>query len=116
MTKATRNSFWEGAGARGISLVIILICLASLGYIHRNDLFPPEAKKVETGLNPEFVKCRAARLGSVEKMRNDKIINASQYDTFKSRALAFCTSRFPPKGKKGPGNRPPGPPPGLPQR
>jgi len=115
MTKSS-HSFWEGWGARGLALVIILISVASLGYIHRDDLFPPEAKKVETGLNPEFVKCRTARLGAVEKMRNDKIINASQYDIFKSRALAFCMSRFPPKGKKGPGNRPPGFPPGLPQR
>lgn len=116
MAKASQNSFWEGRGARGIALLIILICLASLGYIHRNDLFPPEVKQVETGLNPEFIKCRTARLGSVEKMRDDKIINARQYDTFKSRALAFCTSKFPPQGKQSPGNRPPGPPPGLPQR
>lgn len=100
MAKASQNSFWEGRGARGIALVIILICLASLGYIHRNDLFPPETKKMEAGLNPEFIKCRTTRLGSVEKMRAEKIINASQYNSFKNRALAFCTSRFPPRGNK----------------
>lgn len=116
MANASHNSFWEGRGARSMALVIILICLASLGYIHRNDLFPPETKKAETGLNPEFIKCRTARLGSVEKMRTEKIINASQYDSFKSRALAFCTSRFPPRGRQGPGTRPPGFPQGLPQK
>lgn len=100
MAKASQNSFWEGRGARGMALVIILICLASLGYIHRNDLFPSEVKKAETGLNPEFIKCQTTRLGAVEKMRAEKIINASQYDSFKSRALAFCMSRFPPRGNK----------------
>ena len=108
------GNFWEGPGARLIALALIVISIASLGYIHRDDLFPPDAQKAETGLNPEYLKCRKMRVGQIDKMRVDNTINASQHESFKRRALSFCAGRYPPDSS-GVGNRPPAPPRGFPK-
>lgn len=113
-TAKTRDSFWDGPKARGLALMVIVLCGAFLGYVHREDLLPADDAKTETGLNPEFVKCRNQRIGQVEKMRKDKVINDGQYQAFRARALAFCTAQFPPEGNKA--GRPPGLSGGLPKR
>ena len=82
-------------GARLAALVVILAAAAVLGFYHRNDIFPP-SKPVETGLNPEFVKCRDERTAQVAKMRSDGLIDDSKVATFTERAVSYCASTFPP--------------------
>ncbi len=98
--------FWDGSGGRIAAVIVIVICVAALGFIHRNDLFPPEKPKAAK-LNPEFVKCRKQRLTPVDNMLDQRVITQAQHATFKGRALAFCTARFPPEGRKRPGGAPP---------
>ncbi len=81
--------------ARLVAVAVILCASAVIAYHHRDDLFPPE-KAEEAGLNPEFVKCRDERTAQVQKMKSDGLINDEQFSTFTERAVAFCTSQFPP--------------------
>lgn len=91
----TKTVDGTSAVARLAALLVIIICLAILAFYHRNDLLPaPE--QVEVGLNPEFVKCRDERTAQVAKMRTEGLIGDEQVATFTERALAYCTSTFPP--------------------
>jgi hypothetical protein len=92
---AAGRSFLDGAAARLVALCVALAAGAGVAYYHRNDLFPPEPK-AGPALNPQFVACRDERVGQVEKMRTDGVIGDEQLETFKARAVAFCTDRFPP--------------------
>lgn len=89
------RSLLDGRGARLVALVVLLASAALIAYHHRADLLPA-APVAEAGLNPEFVACRDERVGQVEKMRSDGIIGDAQFETFRDRALAFCTDQFPP--------------------
>ncbi len=86
--------------ARLVAVAIILGASAMIAYHHRDDLFPPE-KAEEAGLNPEFVKCRDERTAQVQKMKSDGLIGDKQVSTFTERAIAFCTSQFPPDAAAG---------------
>jgi len=79
-----------------VAVVVVLACVAGLAYLHRGDLLPA-AEDDDAGLNPEFVACRTERLGDIDKMRDDGLIDDAQEEQFAARALAYCTSRFPPE-------------------
>ena len=81
--------------SRLVAVAVILGASAMIAYHHRDDLFPPE-KAAEAGLNPEFVKCRDERTAQVRKMKSEGLISDQQVSTFTERAVAFCTSQFPP--------------------
>ncbi len=100
MTEGTepRPGFLDRPVARLCAVAVIAACLALLGVYHRNDLMPG-AKTGNTGLNPEFVDCRDKRSADVDKMLSDGVITATQHSRFLQRALAYCTSQFPPDGK-----------------
>ncbi|MGI9414693.1 MAG: hypothetical protein ACR2PM_13550 [Hyphomicrobiales bacterium] len=90
-----RSSALDTRAARLVALGVFALCVLVLGYIHRQDLFPPEAA-VETALNPEFVKCRDERAATVDKMLADKVIDERQHEQFRERAVSVCADRFPP--------------------
>jgi len=49
------------------------------------------------GTNPELAACLTERVGAVDQMRSDGVIGDSQYETFRSRAVAYCETQFPPQ-------------------
>ncbi len=84
--------------ARLGAILVIGACVALLGYHHRDDLFPAPGTG-NAGLNPDFVQCRDKRTADIDKMKSDGVITSAQYNQFLQRAMAFCTTQFPPEGK-----------------
>lgn len=98
MSAQRKPSFAETGAARGIAVVVFLGCAGVLGYLHRDDLFPPEVQEDTAGANPEFIKCRDERAGQVDKMLEQGIIDEAKHGQFRKRAIDFCTAQFPPGG------------------
>ena len=90
-----KRSALDGGAARIAALGVFALCAAILFYIHRGDIFPPEAAK-EAALNPEFVECRDKRVATVDKMLADGVIAKAQHAQFTERAIAICADKFPP--------------------
>ncbi|WP_417768708.1 hypothetical protein [Stappia sp.] len=45
--------------------------------------------------NPALAACLAERVGAVDEMRADKVINSGQYEAFRARAESYCQTQFP---------------------
>jgi len=85
----------ESRGARAAAVLVIVGCLAALAYLNR-DTITTARQPPAPALNPEFVACREARTGQVEKMRADGVINETQFAQFMARAIDTCAGQFPP--------------------
>jgi len=109
MTGPGGRSFVDGPGARVAAMLVILVCGAALAYLHREALFASGGKPIVTG-NPRLAACLAERLGAVDRMQAEGIVNEAQYADFRARAEAFCQHEF--GGDAGP---PPGAVPGPPR-
>lgn len=94
-------SFLDRPAARLCALGVAVLMVAALGFMHRDDLFPPE----QAALNPDdpVALCLAARAADIDKMAAEGTINADQARLFKSRAEALCQAQL--------GNSGPPPPP-----
>ncbi|MGI9371664.1 MAG: hypothetical protein ACR2OJ_04150 [Hyphomicrobiales bacterium] len=79
-----------------IAALIALACIAGLVALNKQTLFPNSQLTSSAGSNPEYIKCRDQRLGDVEKMKKDGIIDEAKVAQFTSRALAMCGAQFPP--------------------
>jgi len=90
-----KPSALEGRAARIVALGVFGLCAAILGYMHREDIFPPEAAE-DAALNPEFVACRDKRVATVDKMLSDGVIQEQQHKQFTERAVSICADKFPP--------------------
>lgn len=80
----------DGALGRAIAGVVFLGVLAALAWIHWADVFPPP--EADAAANPALAACMEARLGDIEKMLQDGVIDDTQAQQFKSRATALCES------------------------
>jgi hypothetical protein len=49
-------------------------------------------------LNPDYVKCHDERVGQVQKMLDEGVINQDKLVEFQDRAIAACAGQFPPGG------------------
>lgn len=47
--------------------------------------------------NPALAACLAERVGAVDRMRDENLINSGQYDAFRARAVSYCETQFPPQ-------------------
>ncbi len=47
--------------------------------------------------NPQLAACLKERVGAVDQMRADAVIDDGQYGTFKARAVSYCQAQFPPQ-------------------
>lgn len=47
--------------------------------------------------NPQLAACLKERVGAVEQMRTDAVIDDNQYGAFKARAVSYCQAQFPPQ-------------------
>jgi hypothetical protein len=92
-----RNSVLDRPAARWVALGVACTMVALLGYIHRDDIFPPEVR--ETAADDPVALCLAERAQGIDRMAADGTISADQAGLFKSRAEALCQSQF---GQSGP--------------
>lgn len=86
--------FLDTAKARGVALLVALAAAAALGWINR-DAFLGGAEKTAASGNPELAACLAERVGAVDTMRSEGIVNDAQYAAFRARAEDFCRAQFP---------------------
>jgi hypothetical protein len=106
MAGRQQGSALDSRGARLVALAIALAALSLMIWIGREDVplvhglmtdVSGSAKdSAKTTGNPELDACLASRVGDVEKMREEGVINAAQYDAFRGRATAYCEAQFPP--------------------
>lgn len=84
----SEGGFLDGMAARGLALLIALGCAGVLGYIHRDDMFPPEKQAAaEDGV---FQRCYAKRSGDITKMLKNRLVKEAQAKLFYARAEALC--------------------------
>ena len=94
MTGPDRESPLDGPAARLVAVAIALAGMAFLGWIHRDDLFPPEA-----GADPAspaqaaFQACFGPQAARIAKDVESGQITEAQATLFHSRAEAFCADR-----------------------
>ncbi len=91
-----RLGFLDGMTVRYLAGMVIVVCVGLLAYLNRDKLIErPQADAAS--LNPDYVKCRDARVGQVEKMLADGLIQQDRFVEFKDRAIATCAGQFPPQ-------------------
>ena len=97
MSGDSDQGFLEGMFIRYVAGAIIVACVGLLAYLNRDKLVDrPDEEAVQ--LNPDFVACRDKRVGDVQKMLDEGVINAESFKVFKQRATDTCAGQFPPGG------------------
>ena len=76
--------------ARLAALGVAVLAALALVYIHRDDLFPPEAGAADAA-DPVAL-CMAERSADIDGMVADGTIDEARAALFKSRAEALCQS------------------------
>ena len=104
-------SFLDRPAARFVAAGIFLLCLAALGYIHRDDVFPAATQNPGAKSDP-FALCFVESARKIDKMVADGLIGDDRAQRFRSRAEARCRAQT----KKASGLRGGGPTPGAPSR
>jgi hypothetical protein len=77
--------------ARLGALGVFVGVLALLGFIHRDDLFPPSAPALDP--DDPVALCVAERAPGIEAMHADGTIDERQAELFLSRAEALCQAQ-----------------------
>ena len=85
------TSFLDRPAARLIALGVVALVIASLGFIHREDLFPPEPAAVVA--DDPVALCFARRSAEIDQMLAEGVINPAQSGQFKGRAEAYCQAQ-----------------------
>ena len=85
----------ESLAARAAAVLVAALCLAALAWLNRDAILATGGRPAPA-LNPDFVACREARTGQVERMRAEGVINDAQFAQFKARAEETCAGQFPP--------------------
>lgn len=85
-----RRSFLDGPAARLVAFAVFLLAGAALGYIHRDDLFPPDAAPVA---DDPVARCIDERGAGIDRMAADGTIDAARAKLFKARAEALCQAQ-----------------------
>lgn len=95
--------FLDRPVARLCAIGVALLMAAALAFMHRDDLFPPQAAGGHAAADP-VARCLAERGVGIDKMLADGTITREQAELFKSRAEALCQAQV------GGGSGPPPPP------
>ena len=74
-------------GAAGVLVLVALL----LGYVHRDDLFPPEGAAVAA--DDPVARCFAQRAADIDQMLAEDTIRPAQAELFKDRARALCQAQ-----------------------
>lgn len=100
----TANSFLDSLAARGIALLVALAIGAFMVLTWGDDfqaLLAQEQDPFETIMapvggtpaaeaTPELDACLTQRVGDVDRMKSEGIINDAQYEAFRQRATSLC--------------------------
>ena len=73
--------------ARGLAAGVFVACLALLGWLERERLFPSE---VTVDADDPVQLCIAERAAGIDSMLAEGVIEAPQAELFKARAAAMC--------------------------
>jgi hypothetical protein len=96
-----RRSVLDRPIARVLAALVFLGCVAALGYVERERLWPLGAG--ESAADDPFARCFAERAAQIDRMQDEGVIEPAQAELFKSRAEAMCRAEA-----QGPGNLAPG--------
>ena len=98
---ATTGSFADGVIARLIALIIAAVIalflitewgdeMKALFSASGESAMMSEPAVTEASTNPALEACLEKRIGDVEQMKADGVINDAQYTEFRARAEALC--------------------------
>jgi hypothetical protein len=73
--------------ARIIAGLCFIASVGALGYLHRDDLFPPK-----TAVNQALVDCNAKQSAQIDTMLGDRLITTAKAALFRQRAKARCAA------------------------
>ncbi len=85
-------SFLDRPIARLCAVGVALLMGAALAFMHRDDIFPPEA--AEEAADDPVALCLAERAKDIDAMVAEGTITAAQASLFKSRAEALCQAQL----------------------
>ena len=83
----------DGKIGRIIAALVLAAGIGAFVYINRESFIDPPPVEEEIA-QPELAACLERRLGAVENMRADDLLNDAQYEMFKGRAEAYCIYEF----------------------
>ena len=106
MTTTTQTGFVDGYGARILAAILALLFAFALFYNYKDDFnrlmagnsddgLPQSSAQIAVAVNPDLKKCLEKRVGDVDQMKKDGLLNDSQYASFRSRAEQLCTQQNP---------------------
>ncbi|WP_306027646.1 hypothetical protein [Stappia sp. MMSF_3263] len=96
----------DGPAARILALAIAAALASAIAWIGQVGFagvaMTPFANSLagsggNAAANPALAACLAERVGAVDQMRADKVINSGQYEAFRARAESYCQTQFPPQ-------------------
>ena len=85
------GSALDRPAARLVAFGIVALVIATLGYIHRDDVFPGEA--ATAAADDPAAPCIAQRTADIEALRAEGTFSAEQASLFKTRAEALCRAQ-----------------------
>ena len=94
MGQDSDTHYLDGRGARIVAGAVLVFSLAMIGFLARENFLPATEEAAQSTGNPELDACLEERVGAVDQMRADGVINAGQYDQFRARAVGFCENQF----------------------
>ncbi|HSA83087.1 MAG TPA: hypothetical protein VLE23_19875 [Geminicoccaceae bacterium] len=83
---APNRPFLDRPVARYLALLVLLACLAALGWLERERWLPSQT----TAATDPAALCFAQRAAEIDRMLAEELIAAQQAGAFKSRAEAMC--------------------------
>jgi hypothetical protein len=90
MAGPDRSSFLDRPAARVLALVILLLCLGSLAYLHRDELWPADQGAAAVAEDDPAAPCIEERFAGIDRMVTEGTIQTAQAELFKQRAEAMC--------------------------
>lgn len=90
MAGSDRRSFLDRPAARLVALAVILLCGASLAYLHRDDIWATPEKPAAIADGDPAAPCIDKRFADIDNMLTEGTIETAQAELFKQRAEAMC--------------------------
>ncbi|MCH8809600.1 MAG: hypothetical protein IH993_07190 [Proteobacteria bacterium] len=100
-TASARTSARDRPPARVAAFGVFLLAAGALAWMHRDDIFPPEALPADDPVALCVAGRWAGRWAGIDEMVADGTVVRARAEPFKSRAEALC------QDQAGPGSRPP---------
>ncbi|MHC5653915.1 hypothetical protein [Stappia sp.] len=102
---AARRSLLDAPAARLGALALAVASLAAIVWIGRvgfagvaltpfENIAPATAQSVAAN-NPQLAACLDERIGAVDTMKEEGVIDATRYALFRDRAVSYCQTQFP---------------------